>query len=76
MSREKAETLAAAFLNSAEFKEATGPRLTAFQLYATLLNRAPSHAELAFRSGLLREGMPLRDLVQAFTSSTDSLIHK
>lgn len=41
--------LAINFLNSTEFRQGTGPRLTAFLLYATLLLREPSAAEKAVR---------------------------
>jgi hypothetical protein len=37
--------LAANFLDSLEFRNGTGPRLTAFLLYATLLQRDPTPVE-------------------------------
>jgi hypothetical protein len=37
------------FLNSAEFRAGSGPRLSAFLLYATLLQRDPTLAELSTR---------------------------
>lgn len=39
--------LASNFLNSAEFRQGTGPRLTTFLLYALLLQRDPSPSERA-----------------------------
>jgi hypothetical protein len=45
--------LASNFLNSPEFRQGTGARLTAFLLYATLLQRDPSPADLQFRMNQL-----------------------
>jgi hypothetical protein len=39
--------MASNFLNSREFRIGTGPRLTAFLIYATLLQRDPTSAEFA-----------------------------
>jgi hypothetical protein len=41
------------FLNSTEFRIGTGPRLTAFLVYATLLQRDPSLAEFDSRANEL-----------------------
>jgi hypothetical protein len=57
--------LARAFLRSNEFRNGTGPRLTAFLLYATLLQRDPSDAERTATEQALRNGTPLRVLIEA-----------
>jgi hypothetical protein len=38
------------FLNSPEFRNGTGPRLTAFLLHALILGRGPTSGELAATS--------------------------
>jgi hypothetical protein len=48
--------LAGRFLNSAEFRLNGGPRLLAFLIYATLLQRDASTAELALREEQIRLG--------------------
>ena len=63
--------LASNFLNSTEFRIGTGPRLTAFLLYATLLQRGPSEQELLFRAAQIQSGVPVRTLVEEFINSAE-----
>jgi hypothetical protein len=55
--------LATNFLNSNEFRIGTGPRLTAFLLYALLLQRDPSPVERAQREGQISGGAVVKDLI-------------
>jgi hypothetical protein len=60
------------FLNSNEFKLATGPRLTAFLLYATLLQRDPGLAEFETRVEELRSGQKTaRQIVDELIATTE-----
>jgi hypothetical protein len=61
------------FLNSAEFRTGTAPRLTAFLIYAVLLGRSATAAELTFRSDQLRSGVPVRTLVEQFLNVPEFL---
>lgn len=63
--------LASNFLNSNEFRTGTGPRLTAFLLYATLLQRDPSTQELVYRGGQIQSGVPVRNLVDEMLNSQE-----
>ena len=63
--------LARAFLNSQEFRNGTGPRLTAFLLYSTLLQRESSAEERAALMGQIAAGTPIRNLVSAFVESAE-----
>ena len=63
--------LASNFLISAEFRIGTGPRLTAFLLYATLLQREPTPQELLNRAGQIQSGVPVRTLVEEFINSAE-----
>lgn len=55
--------MAAAFLNSGEFRAGTGPRLTAFLLYATLLFRDASSAEFEAARSQTAAGASLLNLI-------------
>jgi hypothetical protein len=55
--------LATGFLNSTEFRNGTGPRLTAFLLYALLLQRDPSDLERAQREGQIVGGADIKSLI-------------
>lgn len=56
--------LAAAFLNTTEFRIGTGARLTAFLLHATLLSRDGLAAETASKIARLNASVPAKTLVQ------------
>lgn len=58
------------FLNTEEFRIGTGPRLTAFLLYATLLLRDASTAELNAMLAQLGQN-PVRTLVQGVVTSPE-----
>jgi glucose/arabinose dehydrogenase len=57
--------LASAFLNSDEFRTGTGPRLTAFLLYALILQRDPTPLELTQMAGQIESDVPLHMLVES-----------
>lgn len=61
------------FLNSTEFRTRVDSRLTAFLLYATLLGRGPTPAELENRRVQIQSGVPVRQLVQEFIASAEFL---
>ncbi|MBC8164625.1 MAG: SBBP repeat-containing protein [Bryobacteraceae bacterium] len=61
--------LASAFLNTAEFRLRTTGRLTSFLLYAALLGRNGSSAELLNRQFQLDSGTPLRNIIIDFVGS-------
>lgn len=63
--------LATNFLNTVEFRNGTGPRLTAFLLYSTLLLRDASAGDLAARVGQLQAGMPVQTLVSEFLNTPE-----
>ncbi|MBC8168050.1 MAG: DUF4214 domain-containing protein [Bryobacteraceae bacterium] len=66
-------TLAAAFLNSTEFRIGRGPRLSAFLLYAVLLMRDPSAFDLTFRAQQVQSGVALNNLIYEFISGPEFL---
>jgi hypothetical protein len=63
--------LARNFLNSQEFRNGTGPRLTAFLLYATLLARDGSLTEIALKRSQLESGTPVASLVDELLKSAE-----
>jgi Beta-propeller repeat. len=63
--------LATNFLNSNEFRLGVGPRLTAFILYACLLSRDPTSAEMEQRVAQIAGGMPVQTLVQEILQSSE-----
>jgi hypothetical protein len=63
--------MATSFLNSAEFRQGTQARLTAFLLFATLLQRNPTSAEMAFREGQLAGGVPVASIAGDFLNSAE-----
>jgi hypothetical protein len=65
--------LAQNFLSSAEFRTGTGPRLTAFLIYAVLLGRDASPDERAFRVVQLQSGVPVRSLIDQFLNAAEFL---
>ena len=62
--------LVADFLNTPEFRLKTGSRLTAFLLYATLLQRSGASAERDEYASSIEAGVPLVEVVAPFTSRT------
>jgi ligand-binding sensor domain-containing protein len=63
--------LASNFLNSTEFRVGTGPRLTAFLLFATLLQREISASEFQNYSSRVAGGTPVRDLLDEIVNSAE-----
>jgi glucose/arabinose dehydrogenase len=63
--------LASAFLNTDEFRRATTPRLTAFLLYALILQRDPTPLELNQMTGQIEANAPLATLVESLFASVD-----
>ncbi len=63
--------LATSFLNSAEFRQGTGPRLTVFLVYALLLQRDPFDSELALRIAEISGRAPVKSVVQQIISSPE-----
>jgi hypothetical protein len=63
--------LATNFLNSPEFREGTGPRLTAFLLYALILQRDPMVSERALRESQIASGTDLTGLMAEFLNSPE-----
>jgi hypothetical protein len=61
--------LARNFLNSGEFRNGTGPRLTAFLLYATLLLRDGAPGERQTLAAQISAGTPLLNLYNGFVNS-------
>lgn len=59
--------LAVAFLSSEEYRNRTGPRLTAFLLYAMLFQREPTSEELQHVSSQITSGIPLLQIVSSLT---------
>jgi len=59
------------FLNSAEFRIGTGPRLTAFLAYATTLLRDPTTTELSSTVALLSSGTAPGAVIEALLASTE-----
>jgi uncharacterized repeat protein (TIGR01451 family) len=63
--------VARTFLNSSEFRNGTGPRLTAFLLYSTILQREATAGE---RNGLIQQinaGTPILNLISTFVNSSE-----
>ena len=56
--------LARRFLNTNEFRDGTGTRLTCFLLYATLLQRDPTPQERAECAAKLGAKVPILDLIE------------
>jgi hypothetical protein len=63
--------VATSFLNSAEFRQGTGPRLSAFLLYATLVLRDGTPGELAEIRTRIAGGVPLRTLLLEIISGPE-----
>jgi Domain of unknown function (DUF4214) len=63
--------LARRFLNTAEFRQGTGTRLTSFLLFATLLQRDGSAQERAFWSGQIQAGVPLINIFAAIIGTPE-----
>ena len=61
--------LATNFLNSNEFRVGTGPRLTAFLLYALLLQRDPTTSERAAREAQIAGGADIKALIAELLNS-------
>lgn len=68
-SLQKRVELARVLLNSEEFRIGTGPRLVAFLLYATLLQRDGSAADRAFQAQALQSGVPVTTFFSSFLGS-------
>jgi hypothetical protein len=63
--------MAQQFLNSQEFQISNYNRTIAFLLYAGILGRSPSTAEVDFRTFLLQSGTPLRNQIADFVASLE-----
>ncbi|HYP15470.1 MAG TPA: DUF4214 domain-containing protein, partial [Bryobacteraceae bacterium] len=63
--------LASNFLNSEEFRQGTGPRLTAFLLYALILQRDPTPEERALRISQIASGADLTALMAELLASSE-----
>jgi hypothetical protein len=63
--------LASAILYSAEFQKNSGPRVTAFLLYATLLNRTPTNRELNSRAAEMSANVPVLSLIDGILDSAE-----
>jgi hypothetical protein len=63
--------LATNFLNSNEFRAGTGPRLTAFLLYALLLQRDPTTSERATREAQIAGGTDIKALIAELLNSPE-----
>lgn len=63
--------LASAFLNSAEFRQGTGPRLTAFLLYACILSRDATETERSALAQRVASGVPVRTLIDELVASSE-----
>jgi hypothetical protein len=63
--------LATNFLNTAEFRQGTGPRLTAFLLYSLLLLRDPGQNEMAARIDQIAAATPVKTIVQEIIGSSE-----
>jgi hypothetical protein len=64
--------MARQFLNSAEFRIGTGPRLSAFLLYATLAQRDAAVTERAALAQQITKGVPVGTLIESLLSSAES----
>lgn len=65
--------LAASFLSSTEFTMVAAPRLTAFLLYGTLLQRDATALERAQRESALQAGVAVETLIAEFVRSAEFL---
>ena len=63
--------LASNFLNSNEFRSGTGPRLFAFLMYATLVQRDSSAGERSTLAGRLQSGLTLKAAIAEFLGSQE-----
>jgi hypothetical protein len=63
--------MATNFLNSAEFRTGTGPRLTAFALYATILGRDLTSAERLALISQLQSGASVQTIIQGLLNSPE-----
>jgi hypothetical protein len=63
--------VAQTFLNSPEFRSGRGPRLTAFLLYATLLQREPTPTERMAAMQRLAAGTPVATLIAEIVGSSE-----
>jgi hypothetical protein len=63
--------VARSFLNSPEFRNGTGSRLTTFLLYATLLQRDPSGVERATTVGEVGTQEQIRTAVEGIVDSSE-----
>jgi hypothetical protein len=70
-SGQKREDLASNFLNSGEFRIGTGPRLTAFLLYATILSRAPTTQEFTQRVAELTAKRPVKAIIEEILAGSE-----
>ena len=61
--------LATNFLNSVEFRQGSGPRLTAFLVYALLLQRDPTEPEIALRIAEIGGRAPVKSVVEQIVGS-------
>jgi hypothetical protein len=64
--------MARQILNSAEFRIGTGPRLSAFLLYATLAQRDAAVTERAALAQQITKGVPVGTLIESLLSSAES----
>ena len=63
--------MAVSFLNSNEFRAGTGPRLTAFALFATLLSRDADFIETGNARNRLTSGTPVKTLVEEIVGAAE-----
>ena len=66
--------LASAFLNSNEFRTGTGPRLTAFLLYALIFQRDPTPLEFTQLAGQVESDVPLQTLIESLFNTAEFLV--
>ena len=63
--------LASNFLNSAEFRIGTGPRLTAFLLYALILQRDATETEFDTLFNQVSSGAPIQTLAETLLNTPE-----
>jgi hypothetical protein len=63
--------LAMNLLNSSEFRKGTGPRLTAFLLYACILLRDASMEDRAAMAEKVAAGVDMKQLIESLVTSPD-----
>jgi hypothetical protein len=66
--------LASNLLNSDEFRNGTGPRLTAFLLHALVLLRDPTDGEMNARMTQIGTGTPVKSVVEQIVNSPEFTI--